>query len=1563
MQSVVPVSSSTCARFLALVLGSPPRFASMSSRNSAPLGSAVLPVYNALGGPQGKGHVTFNRAQSQYLDAGPRTLNIATNGGLTIVVVVRFTGTVGSWERIIDLGSGQDTNNLVLCRRSTDSGFNLIFQTQPSGPSNSVENRPVDYYIDNMIEQNTWVTVVVRYSESTTSLNQFVVEVSKEPRVWHYKFSYVFDTVPDRTVSGTYIGKSWWSSVGDYFNGDMAGVFVVDEYLTTDATRAIVDSMTRGEDLTNQGPCAVSNAACVAGTYKVLTGTASASPSSTCIACPSNSCSPAGSTALTSCTCNAGSAGPDGGPCAPCVAGKYKSLTETVRPTVVNDQEAQCYLNRYPDLQTAFGATNIAEAKTHWIQYGRNENRDVTCPTTCTDCGVGTYSAAVGASASSTCRACPSNSNSPAGSAALTSCTCNAGSTGPSGGPCAACVEGKYQSVKTATVTCSGGCLCQPSSGTSSGTISDGPSEYQNNANCTWFISSSGLISLSFSSFHTESGYDFVTINNCTSSFSCVEQVARLSGDYSYVSQSPIFTSSTGYMQVRLTSDSSVVSSGFVASWFVPCTDCPTNSSSPAGSTALTSCTCNAGFPGPNGGPCTACVAGKYQSVTAATVTCSGGCLCQPSSGTSSGTISDGPSEYENNADCKWLIASSGLISLSFSSFNTESGYDFVTINYCTSSSSCVEDEEVARLSGISVNLDTIYTSNTGYMQVRLTSDSSVVSSGFVASWIALGSSCTDCPANSNSPARSAALSSCTCNAGFPGPIGGPCTACVAGKYQSVTAATVTCSGGCLCHPSSGTSSGTISDGPSEYQNNANCTWFIASSGLVSLSFSSFNTESGYDFVTINNCSSSSSCARDEEVARLSGISVNLDTTYTSNTGYMQVRLTSDSSVVSSGFVASWIVLAFSCTDCPTNSNSSAGSISLSNCTCNAGSPGPIGGPCTACVAGKYQSVTAATVTCSGGCLCQPSSGTSSGTISDGPSEYQNNADCKWLIASSGLISLSFSSFSTESGYDFVTINNCSSSSSCVRDEEVASLSGISVNLDTTYTSNTGYMQVRLTSDYSLVSSGFVASWIVLGDMLFDGVPTSTCTDCPTNSNSSAGSAALSSCTCNAGFPGPTGGPCTACVAGKYQSVTAGTVTCSGGCLCQPSSGTSSGTISDGLSEYQNNADCKWMIVSSGLISLSFLSFNTESGYDFVTIHTCTSSSSCVQDEEVARLSGISVNLSTTYTSNTGYMQVRLTSDSSVVSSGFVASWIVLDDGTATGTATCTDCGAGTYSAAVGAAASSTCSACPSNSNSPARSSGLQISVWNFPNAWQEQFPSFDFGTQSFTGLGAAIVKKETFDMTYNDQSWIQVGAPADYFAAVLTGTFEVKIAGSYDFWTESDDGSRLWIDSGLVVNNGGLHDIVKINGTVSLTSGFHSILVQFVEAVGGVYLKISYSGADTGGVEKPVVPSSAPPGSVTSCTCNAGFSGPDGGPCTACVTGKYKTLTGTATCTDCGAGTYSAAVGASTSSTCSACPSNSNSTAGSAALTSCTCNTGSTGPNGGPCATVICVRLCLSCL
>jgi hypothetical protein len=231
------LSSSTCARFLALVLGSPPRFASVSSRGSSPLGSAVLPVYSASGGPQGKGYVTFDRAQSQYVDAGARTLNIATNGGLTIVAVVRFTGTPGEYERIIDLHMSGLAETLIMVYRSATSS-NVGFEIKNRGSVTSSSGE---------IVQNVWLTVVARYRASTMEYRLTVND---------NVFTGIGSAAAtDRTASNTWIARSF----GDqqpYFNGDMAGVFVVDEYLSTVATSAIADAMVRGEDLTTQGPCA-----------------------------------------------------------------------------------------------------------------------------------------------------------------------------------------------------------------------------------------------------------------------------------------------------------------------------------------------------------------------------------------------------------------------------------------------------------------------------------------------------------------------------------------------------------------------------------------------------------------------------------------------------------------------------------------------------------------------------------------------------------------------------------------------------------------------------------------------------------------------------------------------------------------------------------------------------------------------------------------------------------------------------------------------------------------------------------------------------------------------------------------------------------------------------------------------------------------------------------------------------------------------------------------------------------------------------------------------------------
>ena len=88
----------------------------------------------------------------------------------------------------------------------------------------------------------------------------------------------------------------------------------------------------------------------------------------------------------------------------------------------------------------------------------------------------------------------------------------------------------------------------------------------------------------------------------------------------------------------------------------------------------------------------------------------------------------------------------------------------------------------------------------------------------------------------------------------------------------------------------------------------------------------------------------------------------------------------------------------------------------------------------------------------------------------------------------------------------------------------------------------------------------------------------------------------------------------------------------------------------------------------------------------------------------------------------------------------------------------------------------------------------------------------------------------------------------------------------------------------------------------------------------------------------------------LTNCTCNKGYTGPDGVECEACVAGTYKTVNGTALCDLCSQGKYSTATGMSSESTCSACPAHTYSGAGSSVLTNCTCNKGYTGPDGVEC-------------
>ena len=64
-----------------------------------------------------------------------------------------------------------------------------------------------------------------------------------------------------------------------------------------------------------------------------------------------------------------------------------------------------------------------------------------------------------------------------------------------------------------------------------------------------------------------------------------------------------------------------------------------------------------------------------------------------------------------------------------------------------------------------------------------------------------------------------------------------------------------------------------------------------------------------------------------------------------------------------------------------------------------------------------------------------------------------------------------------------------------------------------------------------------------------------------------------------------------------------------------------------------------------------------------------------------------------------------------------------------------------------------------------------------------------------------------------------------------------IKTAGNYRFFASSDDGSKVFVDGALVVNNDGLHGLRRKEGTRRLASGPRRLIVAMFER-GGAFSK-----------------------------------------------------------------------------------------------------------------------------
>jgi len=257
----------------------------------------------------------------------------------------------------------------------------------------------------------------------------------------------------------------------------------------------------------------------------------------------------------------------------------------------------------------------------------------------CSECPANTHSLAVGATDASVCAPCAADSQSPSGNAFASSCVCNSGFTGAGGGPCVACVAGKYKEI-TGSADCSNcgaGTFSAAAAATTAGTC----------ALCVEGKFSSALGAVDASTCVACDADTFSPTRGAASSSACQQcpahtQSVEGSSAAVHCVCRPGYHGPDGGACQACSEGKYKIAAGTAA-----CSDCPEHASSSEASTAKTACLCAAGYETTLGADsviaaCAACTAGKYKAV----VGLASGCrLCESDLASSTGVF-DSASPY-----------------------------------------------------------------------------------------------------------------------------------------------------------------------------------------------------------------------------------------------------------------------------------------------------------------------------------------------------------------------------------------------------------------------------------------------------------------------------------------------------------------------------------------------------------------------------------------------------------------------------------------------------------------------------------------------------------------------------------------------------------------------------------------------------------------------------------------------------------------------------------------------------------------------------------------------------
>ena len=79
-------------------------------------------------------------------------------------------------------------------------------------------------------------------------------------------------------------------------------------------------------------------------------------------------------------------------------------------------------------------------------------------------------------------------------------------------------------------------------------------------------------------------------------------------------------------------------------------------------------------------------------------------------------------------------------------------------------------------------------------------------------------------------------------------------------------------------------------------------------------------------------------------------------------------------------------------------------------------------------------------------------------------------------------------------------------------------------------------------------------------------------------------------------------------------------------------------------------------------------------------------------------------------------------------------------------------------------------------------------------------------------------------------------------FSVTWLGKLVILRGGTYTFAIDSDDGSSVYVDQQLLIDNPGRHEAQRKTGTIALSRGDHDLFIKYFQAGGPAKLELSWT-------------------------------------------------------------------------------------------------------------------------